>query len=189
VIGAEDGADVGTLLVGMDVGADTKTALPITTAASLIDDIDAFASAVCMSATPNSSAALSNCLENDPDETADVTWLEIEAVSSSALEKPPPAPPSKLLFIEKDKENGCRGLILGALVGLLTFCKEGEGVGTREGETVGFVVVGDKVGGKLGPTTEDGAMVGRGGAMGDSVGISVGSRVGASVVMSFGLIG
>ena len=73
VAGELVGMDVGDVLVGIDVGADIITAWPTTTAASLIEDMEFFASDVSRSSAPTEAAARSNSLEKLPDETEAVT--------------------------------------------------------------------------------------------------------------------
>ena len=80
--GADDGAEVGDPLVGIEVGAETATCRPTDTDASLIDDIDDFASGVSRTLAPLSAAARKSCFENWPDDTDAATCCDREFVRS-----------------------------------------------------------------------------------------------------------
>ena len=165
------GRDVGDVLVGIDVGADTIIAWPTTTAASLIEDIDFFASGVSRSSAPTEAAARSNSLEKLPDETEAVTLSEIDFVrSSSAVELPLLA---SSVFVTAN-EIDVLGAATGAEVGV-----PGIEIGAREGFGVG-ALVGGKVGLTVGLRVGETVGFGEGFGVGNKDGFGDGERVGES---------
>ena len=166
------GMDVGDVLVGIDVGADTITAWPTTTAASLIEDMDFFASGVSRSSAPTEAAARSNSFEKLPDETEAVTLSEIDFVRSS--EAPPPLSllSSSVLVIANEIE--VLGAATGARVGV-----PGVAIGARDGRNVG-VLVGGKVGLAVGLRVGKTVGLGEGFGVGNKDGFGDGEKVGES---------
>ena len=179
---------MGDVVDGMEVGADTTIAWPTTTAACLIEEIDAFASGVSKSSAPTDAAARSNSLEKVPVETEAVTLSEIDLVRSSGEDDPSLLSTELVIANEMDVLGDETGAGVGVL-GFETGEKVGAIVGTLVGDIVGFTVGfgvglsdGEKVGFRDG--LGEGAKVGANENVGSAVGIGEGSGVGSKVGLS-----